>query len=33
MDLFVTLFTVPLVALLAFTPMGIIIFMCKKEKL
>ena len=33
MDFFIALFTVPMVALLAFPPMGIIIYMCKKEKL
>ncbi len=33
MDFFITLFTVPVVALLAFSPLGIIIYMCKKEKL
>jgi hypothetical protein len=33
MDFVLTLFPVVLVVLLAFMPLGIIIFMCKKEKL
>jgi hypothetical protein len=33
MDFLIVLFTVPMVVLLAFAPMGMIIYLCKKEKL